>query len=91
MVRRLENRIKEVVSEVLSRARIAADVASRQTVSRVDNVEVELPDLVVAEGSGGGEEAISLEDAIAKAVVVAMDEELENVFEGNKEKNGERK
>jgi len=89
MVKRLEKRIKEVVAEIISRSSggVLAEPVQRRRESRVGDVE--LPDLVQAESvtsdSSSDEAALSLEEAITRAIVVAIDEELGGVL-GEEEK-----
>ncbi len=88
MIRRLEKRIKEAVSEIISRGYSYATATPEVQVKakrRTDD-SIELPDLIVADEPDAtkDEAVLSLEDAITQAIVVAIDEELKD-FMGKKE------
>ena len=86
MIKRLESRIKEIVSSIISSSGVPTaspevPVRPRRRPRGVEDVE--MPDLVeVKEDTkeSSEEPSISLEDAIAQAIVVAIDEELSNVI-----------
>lgn len=90
MIKRLEKRIKEVVSEIISRSS-SYRIEAIKTVSKKregSSVDIDLPDLTVAEGAqeDAGETGLSLEDAITQAIVVAIDEELKELAGAEEEK-----
>jgi len=97
MLKRLEKRIKEAVSEVLSKAQPAV-ISSIGGVgggerSRRD-VSIDMPELQVVDTDTQVEEQrLSLEDALAQAIVVAIDDELKSVIENEEtgNKGGEEK
>ena len=90
MIKRLEARIRDIVSSMLSSATPIVQTVETPTSARRGkrraNIDLEdIPDLVEAEESESEsvEEtgpSLSLEDAIAQAIVVAIDEELSNVL-----------
>ena len=92
MLKRLEKRIKEAVSEVLSKAQPAI-ISSVEGVSKRDQMQreitIEMPELqAVDTGMQVEEKRMSLEDALAQAIVVAIDDELKSVIES--EEAGDR-
>lgn len=89
MLKRLERRIKEAISDVLSSTQTKVTVTAPQPISgkRSSDIEVEMPELEIVESPVEKERA-SLEDALAKAIVVAIDDELQSTL-GIKTENKE--